>query len=250
MANSVNIEDDLAELTATPDALVRKYVQELIEEDGDTQHRQDFMVSPRQTVRHLAEELRLFWQRTLAPYRSRMVSIKETDVLYRARILALDGPGSLFKDLHPGMSYQDSQLAIQANPRSRHADAEFRLNGEGFQLVPTVFGTECRLQIVPEWRPRLSYPVRGGGLLYQKPPSQSLELALGAGRASVLQALTTPASTSELAYRLMVTSSAVSQQLDRLKRAGLVEARRSGKRVYYQLTQRGEALIALFERIY
>jgi DNA-binding MarR family transcriptional regulator len=65
----------------------------------------------------------------------------------------------------------------------------------------------------------------------------------------VLQALTVPASTSELAHRLMVTSGAVSQHLDRLKHAGLVEAHRSGRRVYYQLTRRGEELILLFERI-
>ena len=33
-------------------------------------------------------------------------------------------------------------------------------------------------------------------------------------------------------------------------KAGLVEPHRSGIRVYYHLTRRGEELIALFERIY
>jgi DNA-binding MarR family transcriptional regulator len=52
-----------------------------------------------------------------------------------------------------------------------------------------------------------------------------------------------------MAHRLSLTSGAISQQLDRLKRAGLVESHRSGKRVYYRLTRRGEDLIALFERM-
>jgi DNA-binding MarR family transcriptional regulator len=60
----------------------------------------------------------------------------------------------------------------------------------------------------------------------------------------------TPATTGEIARQLGLTSGAVSQQLERLKQAGLVEPHRTGKRVYYQLTRRGEELIGLFERIH
>jgi hypothetical protein len=247
--NSTSIEDDLAELMATPHDLIRKYTRELVSEDGDSEIRQFFIVHPREAMECLAEELRLYWQRALAQHRSRMLSIKEGDVLYRARTLALNGAGALLKDLHPAFSYQNNTIQIRRSPGSRYDDKDFQLNGQGLQLVPCVFASEARLQIVPEWPPRISYPVRGGGLWWHKPPGHSLELALGAGRASVLQALVIPATTGELAHRLMVTSGAVSQQLERLKRAGLVEAHRSGKRVYYQLTRRGEELISLFERI-
>jgi DNA-binding transcriptional ArsR family regulator len=75
-------------------------------------------------------------------------------------------------------------------------------------------------------------------------------MALGAGRARVLETLRTPASTGEIAQKLGVSSGAVSQILSRLAQADLVESHRVGKRVYYHLTRRGEELIVLFERIY
>jgi DNA-binding transcriptional ArsR family regulator len=46
-----------------------------------------------------------------------------------------------------------------------------------------------------------------------------------------------------------ITAATASQHLSRLTKAGLVEPRRSGKRVYYHLTQRGQKLIELFEPI-
>jgi DNA-binding transcriptional ArsR family regulator len=193
--------------------------------------------------------MRLYWQRTLAYYWSRMISILEGDVLYRGRVLALDGPGTLFEGLHPTVSYQPHRLQIKRFCQRVHPDHKVSLDGNGIQLVPTIFAVKCMWLVVPHWRPALSYQVRGGGLWCQTPPSRSLEMALGAGRASVLQTLVNPSSTGELAHRLMITSGAVSQQLDRLKQAGLVEAHRSGKRVYYQLTKRGEELISLFDRI-
>jgi hypothetical protein len=248
LTNSVDVENDLAELLATPDALVQKYVGQLIEEEGDSEMRRYFMAHPHEALECLVEELRFYWQRALARHGSRMLSIKEGDILYRARILALNGTGSLFSDLHPSFAYKAGRIEIQRSAPSCKDQSEFRLDGRGLQLVPAVFASECRMQMASEWRPRLSYPVRGAGLWWQKPPSQSLELALGTGRASVLQALVIPASTGELAHRLMLTSGAVSQHLDRLKQAGLVEAHRSGRRVYYHLTRRGEELIALFER--
>jgi DNA-binding MarR family transcriptional regulator len=55
-----------------------------------------------------------------------------------------------------------------------------------------------------------------------------------------------PMNTGEIAQRLQITAGAASQHLSRLNQAGLVEPHRSGKRVYYHLTSRGEKLLALF----
>jgi DNA-binding transcriptional ArsR family regulator len=252
LTNRVNIEDDLADILATPDALIRKNMLELIAADGDSEMRRFFVAHPREAVRCLVEELRMYWQRTLAHYWQPMIAVLETDVLYRARMLALNGHHQLFEDLHSTITYERDQIQIQPWFVNHHHDIELDLRGDGIQLVPTIFkGCGRMFQVAPEWKPMLAYGVRGtGGIWNQKPPSQSLELALGAGRARLLEGVRTPSTPGELAHKLGISSSAVSQLLSRLAQAGLVESRRQGKRTYYQLSQRGEELIALFERTY
>ncbi len=96
----------------------------------------------------------------------------------------------------------------------------------------------------------LAYAIRGAGLwaTTRQPSNRSLELALGTGRARVLQNLRKPASTGELAHKLGVSAGAISQHLGRLTQAGLVEPHRSGKRVFHFLTRRGQDLLDLFDR--
>jgi DNA-binding transcriptional ArsR family regulator len=71
-------------------------------------------------------------------------------------------------------------------------------------------------------------------------------LTLGAGKARLILALDSPLSTGELAHKLAVTAGAVSQQLGKLHQAGLVESHRSGKHVFYRLSERGHKLVDLF----
>ena len=52
---------------------------------------------------------------------------------------------------------------------------------------------------------------------------------------------------SALASRLGVTPGAVSQQLAMLRRAGVVDAHRSGRGVYSELTPLGTSLLALLD---
>jgi DNA-binding transcriptional ArsR family regulator len=251
VANRTNVEADFEEVLATPDELIRKNIQELIDYAGESEMRRFYLAHPREAVECLVEDLRLYWRRTLEHRWSSMISVLEGDILYRGRLMALDGPDMLIPDLHPSITFQQSQIHINptcCNHNPPHYQAE--LNGEGIQLVPTFFtGCGRMYQVSPEWRPMIGYSARGVGLYSRETrASQPLELALGTGRARVLQALRAPGTTGELAHRLGLTSGAVSQQLERLKRAGLVEAHRNGKRVYHQLTRRGEELIALFER--
>jgi DNA-binding transcriptional ArsR family regulator len=252
MANRIELEDDVADILATPDEIIRQNILTLIEEHGDSEMRRFFVAHPREAVWCLVEDIRVYWQRTLAPYWKHMITVLESDVLYRARLLALNGPRHLFSDLHATIDYDNSAIQIQPCCQYLDEDVDFSLDGNGLQLVPAIFkGCGRMFQVVPEWKPLLVYGVRGtGGIWNQKPPSQTLEMALGAGRARVLETLRTPASTGEIAHKLGVSSGAVSQILSRLAQADLVESHRVGKRVYYHLTRRGEELIVLFERIY
>jgi hypothetical protein len=248
--NRTDIEADFEELLATPDDVIRKGILELIEGYGSSEIRQFFLAHPRDGIRCLVEDMRLYWQYTLAHYWSRMISVLEGDQLYRARTLALDGAKPLFEDLHPSIGFHNGEIQLQACCQYIHRKVEFQLVGNGIQIVPVIFrGCGRMFQVTPDWQPMLAYGVRGTGLWGGQQPNKSLELALGAGRAQVLQGLQVAATTGEVAHKLCLTSGAVSQHLHRLRSAGLVEPHRSGKRVYYQLTQRGEELIALFERM-
>ncbi|MBC7813376.1 MAG: helix-turn-helix transcriptional regulator [Burkholderiales bacterium] len=250
-AKRVDIEADFAELLSTPDELIRKGISTLIEADGETEMRRFFLTYPREAVACLVEEMRGYWQRTLKTYWSRMISTLESDMLYRARRLALEGPAALLNDLHSSVTYHGDQIHIQPVCQHRSSDVELTLSGNGIQLVPLIFrGCGRMFQVDTDWPSMLAFGVHGTGLWHHKPPSQSLEMAMGAGRARVLQTLTTPATTGEVAHKAQISAATASQHLSRLAKAGLVEAHRNGKRVYYHLSQRGVELIELFERLY
>ena len=55
-----------------------------------------------------------------------------------------------------------------------------------------------------------------------------------------------PSTTTELARVLGASPGSVSQHLSRLRRAGLVEPHRVGRRVYYRLSSSGESLLGVF----
>lgn len=249
ISTQMTIEDEIERMLALPDDLIRQNVQTLIDLTGDSEIRRYFITYPREMLLCLADDLRLYWQRTLAHHWSYLNGVLEGDVLYRARRLALDGVTGLFEDLHPFLHYQSNLLEIREPHKTEWRDREHSFNGEGMQFVPAVFACSSVMwQIEDDWQPMIVYTPRGIGQWKQKPaePDQSLEIALGTGRARVLSALAMPLTTTELGRQLDLTSGAVSQHLSRLQQAGLVTPHRSGKRVFYHLTARGEQLLGLF----
>jgi DNA-binding transcriptional ArsR family regulator len=66
---------------------------------------------------------------------------------------------------------------------------------------------------------------------------------LGRHRAELLEALRSPATTTDLAHTLDVTPSAVSQHLAILRENGLVTGERIGRTVLYAITERGLDLL-------
>jgi DNA-binding transcriptional ArsR family regulator len=245
----LSLEYELEQMLATPPELVRKNIHTLIQHAGDSEIRQYFLAYPADALYCLAEEMRLYWRRVLEHHWNRLTAILDGDVLYRARQMALDGPEYMLKDLNPQLTYAGGVLEIHKEKNQHEKD--YQLTGDGLQLVPTVFGgPHLYWQIESDWTPMLIYGARGIGLWDQTIPqrNESLEIALGEGRARVLQVLSTPSNTGEIARRLHMTAGAASQHLSKLNQAGLVEPHRSGKRVYYHLTDRGAQLLVLFDR--
>ncbi len=244
-----DLEDEFVRLRQTPDEIIRKNITYAIQIMGESEMLCYFMAYPRDAIECLIEEIRIYWQRTLAHHWPHMRSVLDGDVLYRARSLALDGTKAVLDGLHPELQLVKNQLIYTGSEKPDWHKRNYQLEGTGVQLVPAIFVCNLTWQIEPEWHPMLSYQSRGTGLWWMQnteTPNPSLEIALGAGRARVLQMLATPASTGEIAHNLDITSGAASQHLSRLQQAGLTEPHRSGKRVYYRLTSRGEKLLALF----
>jgi DNA-binding MarR family transcriptional regulator len=251
LTSGVNIDEDISALLDTPDDLIRRNIQELMANTGESETRLFFISYPHEALHHLVDEMRLYWQHTLAQSWSRMAGVIEGDILYRGKQLALDGPDSLFGDLHPTIAYRQNQIWLGECCHHAHCPSEVNLEGVGVQLVPTIFtGCGCVVHVTPKRRAMILYKARGAGLHYRDSrAAQPLEQALGTARARVLQTLTTPATTGEVAHKTRSTAGTASQHLSRLTKAGLVEPHRSGIRVYSHLTERGRELIALFERI-
>ncbi len=247
-----DIECDLHNLLYTPHDLIQKYLGEweafCLASEAPAPVWLDIATNVSTYLPRLVDELRVYWQRAFAPHWTSLLAVIEGDILFRARQLALDGTEKLLNYISPRAVFDGRALRLDKNSH-KNRDAYFVLDAEGLHLVPSAFGNFLMWQVTPDYKPMIIYGARGIGTWQHAQPdlNESLELLLGAGRASVLAELVdTPATTSELALHLHLTASAVSQHLSLLHRAGLVSPQRSGKRVYYQLSAKGADFLRLF----
>jgi hypothetical protein len=233
-----DLELELRALRATPPQTVREDLAHLDSPRVDAL-RQD----PEAGLPRLAEAITEFFATALAPYWPRIVTIYESDVLYRARRLLDGGLTRLFDDLDASVTWQADTLRIA----HRRTSGRKSLAGQGLLLVPSVFAWPRVFSLIhPPHPPTLRYPPRGVAALWEGragDPPAALAAVLGTGRARLLAELGTPASTTDLARRTGMSAGGVSQHLTALRDAGLVSAHRTGRYVLYVRSRIGEALI-------
>src|SRR5215207_10184959 len=205
------LEDELGVMIATPPDHVRREIRRAYQCTGVPQILQPFLDDPPAAVVGLAALLREYWRRALAPHWDRLRSLLEGDILYRARRLADSGAQGLFADIHPELSFDDGELRIE-----KPFEVTVALEGRGVL-----------------WDPE------------QRPQPEALHALLGERRASVLEALDVPRSTTELARRLGVSPGSVSQHLRVLRAATLVDGHRVGRNVLYVRSPTGNKLAEL-----
>ncbi|MCW2901841.1 MAG: regulatory protein ArsR [Streptosporangiaceae bacterium] len=160
---------------------------------------------------------------------------------YPARQLAMGGARLLFADMHPNLRWQDGVLHIDKMIGSHRVAA----SGRGLLLVPSVFAHKPAPPVSPEEPPLLAYPSRGVATLWAPAPTAdapALVSLLGAPEARLLGLLDEPLPTIEIARRLRVTPSAVSQHLRVLYATGLVTRARDGRQVLYRRSALGDQL--------
>jgi DNA-binding transcriptional ArsR family regulator len=239
-----SIEDDLAALRRTTAHQVRASLRRVF---GDELPDAVAALAARPVtgLRAIAAELRAAHDRLIAPHWSRIRAVLDADVIYRAKQLATGGAEKLFADLHPDLHWRDGRLVLEG-VRWRTERVVNRGPG-GLVLIPVVLGSPYVLiKKNTSTQTTVRYPARGVGALWtagtQAPAGSAVRL-LGRARAELLEALRSPATTTELARALGVTPSAVSQHLGVLRENGLIARERSGRNVLYMTTALGAVLI-------
>lgn len=246
-----DLEADIERMRTTPLEFIRTNAETVIDIHGLTETRARFLSHPQESMNALADEMRLYWERALAPHWTSIRTILDNDILHHARHQALGGVEMMFDEIDSHLCYANASLQI-FSACLFSAKPNYALAGRGLQLIPAVFLLKQGVlwMIQEPWKPMVTYRARGYGLWYREgppDPETALRAAFGDMRASLLAILREPTPTSGLARQLGVTAGAVSQQLSRLMDAGLLDAHRSGYRVYYRLSQRGQKLMDLFE---
>lgn len=189
----------------------------------------------------ICDALRRYWEQAMAPSWSEMRLVLEADTTYRAGRLATGGARLLFADIHPNVHWSDGVLTIT----EMIGDHTVAAAGRGLLLIPSIFANKPVPPLDSSEPPSLAYPSRGIATLWAPPsrpdPTALVDL-LGRTRALLLQMLGEPLPTIEIARRLKVTPSAVSQHLQVLYATGLVTRARDRRHVLYRRTPTGAQL--------
>jgi DNA-binding transcriptional ArsR family regulator len=248
--------EELERLRATPPDVVLEEVEALVRVEKELFGRLDpaqerlleiYLKDPEGSLKRLVDTLRRYHDLAIAPYWSRIQEHLEGDTIKRGQALALGGVEALLSNLHPKVMYGGRALKLD-----KAYEAAIEPAGRGITLVPCVFAwPRVEVLVQPGYRPTLAYGPRGVANLWSSaspaPNGTAIQAALGSGRASILKGLLpVPRTTTELAHQLHLSPATVSAHLLRLKAAELVEAHRSGKRVYYRLSCAGESLLRVF----
>jgi DNA-binding transcriptional ArsR family regulator len=238
------IDDDLVAMRRTTARQVRASLRRVFGDDlpdGAV----ELAARPAAGLRAIATELREAHDRLIAPHWSRIRAVLDADIAYRAKQLAAGGVERLFADLHPDLQWHHGRLTLFERWRSDRV-ANGRAPG-GLVLLPVVLGTpHVLIKLHTTTQTTVRYPARGIGALWTagtRPVSGSAVRLLGRPRAELLEALRSPATTTDLARALDVSPSAVSQHLGILRDSGLIAGERSGRSVLYLTTERGLALL-------
>lgn len=195
-------------------------------------------------VARLQRALATAWDLCFAPHWARMHAVMQADIAYRGRIAAQAGIGAVLNGLSDAVRYDGRHLDVRLwNPAVRHRP----VLGDGLTLVPSIFTARVSTPIDDHLPPTVMYPARGQGAMWSAavgPDAAAVTDLLGRTRAVLLTELGEPASSTDLALRLGVSTSAVNQHLRVMARAGLLNRARYGRAVLYYRSAAGDALCA------
>lgn len=199
------------------------------------------------------EAVEAYWRYAVAPYWLAMRSVHDEETRRLGQILLTAGPDALLDALPGGIRWRRPILTVvdQLDSVSLRCSQEL-------MVVPLLFAQDRAIHAGDGASFAFSYLAPGASLFSTSSVSESpnpqrgdgLALLLGRARAGVLRALATaPTTTSALAQRLSLSASTVSEHLSTLVAAGVVQRRREGVRVLYELHRSGAALLACIDEL-
>jgi uncharacterized protein DUF5937/helix-turn-helix protein len=237
-----DLRSELERVRATEPATVAREVRWMLRDDPVPALVAPLLDDPGAALVGLVETMAAYYERAIAPWWPAIRAALEADIVHRARRLTAGGAIEVFEDLHPDVRWRDGVLEVR---RGHEQDVD--LGGRGLLLVPAAFAWPRVFAMTDEpWQPAVVYAPRGIGELWAPDEGcdrEALRALLGRRRAEILTALGVPAATQDVAARLRASPAGVSEHLGVLRRAGLVRAARDGRRVLYERTPMGDALL-------
>ncbi|MFF4013935.1 ArsR family transcriptional regulator [Streptomyces sp. NPDC001843] len=185
-----------------------------------------------------ADAVRRLWKAAVEPEWPSMRQALRAEMLDRAIQVNREGLRAVLPRLHHSAACEGDTVTVGA---AVDIDVDCP---EGLILIPSLFITD-RVQCTTSdhWSPAIYYPASGRYLWTATPTPRSLDRLVGATRAKILAALTTPLQTTVVAGLVGVTTATASEHLTILRDAGLIDSSRSGRTATHELTEAGRALL-------
>jgi DNA-binding transcriptional ArsR family regulator len=188
-----------------------------------------------------ADLMEWVWTHTVRPDWPRRQRLFEADIVARTHAMSTQGWAAALEGMRPGLRWLgDGRLRINAydNPPRDLAGAEL-------MFIPTTASGRGWVCWDEPARYAVIYPCAGSLADTQgRTHARSLGRLLGPARASILNQLETPSSTSQLVALSGFSLGTVGGHLKVLLDAGLVRRTRSGRSVLYYRTALGDELVS------
>lgn len=193
----------------------------------------------------IADVVAEFWRGAIAPHWPAFQRLARTDIARQAISAAEGGQGAMLDELHPGVTWTGTALDIVGACETSFGPTPVQ---DGVLLTPSAFAwPHVHVMSNAPFQPAIAYGVRGFATLWvdstHGAPSPAVERLLGAGRARVAAAISTPATTTELSHALGIAPATASEHLRALTDARLADSLRDGRSVVYTLTELGREVL-------
>ncbi len=234
--NHPDIRLELSNLAAVDPGVVRSEVDMAFAGDlpGELQR---LRRAPREGLADLCRVLDTAWLSFAATAWPVVQGRLEHDIATRSRRASRTGLVGQLTRIASDVEWDSGALAVP----KRFVSETFDLGGQGLVLAPTVadYG-EAAAVLGDGWTPTLYFRAAPAYVARQRADLAEL---LGRTRASVLQAISAPATTTGVAAALNEDAGNVSRHLQALSRGGLALGERHGRHVWYSQTETARTLV-------